>query len=846
MNKAKKIFSALAVIAILLSAFPIIPVFAETYSGKCGENAIWEYNSETSTLVISGNGRMYDFKSGLSPWEKETGTIIEEINEVIFKDGISYIGSYYFEWCSINVLTLPASITGIGEYAFNTTKHLNINSLEKWFEIDFANAQSNPLSNDTTLYLNDNKIENIVIPTTVNRLKSYVLYRCPLNTVVIPENILYIEPRAFWTGSITNVVVEKNNNSYFSNSNCVFEKKTGKLVLGNKDGIIPSNVQFKIIGDSAFYDCSFKSVIIPEGVVEIEASAFSGNRQLEEITIPKSLERVADDSICRSYRTVKVNISDLKSWCKIDFGETAYGWPSRDNFSLYLNGSQISNLTIPYGITEIKNYAFSYCDGIISVTIPDSVTNIGKYAFYRCRDLVNVSMSNNITSIGYSAFEGCTALTSVTMSENVANLERRAFFDCSSLENIKIPESVKKIGEKAFSRCEALKYVDISSVDEWCKIDFEHAYYDFSANPLYYAKNLYLNGESIKHLIISDSVKKISYGAFVNCPNITEITISNGVQEIDDWAFLNCSGLIGINMPNSITNLGYGAFSGCNNLLSLKLSDSIKKISSNAFEGCSIKELEIPNGVTVIGREAFKNCYELKNVYIPESLEWCGENVFENCGKLDVFITSLEKWCKIDFNDPWNNAKSNPLSCGGKLYENGVLVENLIIPNSVTGIKPFAFQGCESIKSATIPSGAKFIEMCAFNSTHLKNVYIPKSVTYIGSYAFDDEITDIYYEGTQKEWNKINVDYYNLSNRVLQKAKIHYNSLGIYEYTPGDLDGNDEVTDADAEYLLMHTFFPDEYPVNQNCDFNNDGAVTDADAEYLLMFTFFPEEYPIN
>ena len=175
-----------------------------------------------------------------------------------------------------------------------------------------------------------------------------------------------------------------------------------------------------------------------------------------------------------------------------------------------------------------------------------------------------------------------------------------------------------------------------------------------------------------------------------------------------------------------------------------------------------------------------------------------------------------------------------------------MLVENLIIPNSVTGIKPFAFQGCESIKSATIPSGAKFIGMCAFNSTHLKNVYIPKSVTYIDSYAFDNEITDIYYEGTQKEWNKINVDYYNLSNRVLQKAKIHYNSLGIYEYTPGDLDGNDEVTDADAEYLLMHTFFPDEYPVNQNCDFNNDGAVTDADAEYLLMFTFFPEEYPIN
>lgn len=67
-----------------------------------------------------------------------------------------------------------------------------------------------------------------------------------------------------------------------------------------------------------------------------------------------------------------------------------------------------------------------------------------------------------------------------------------------------------------------------------------------------------------------------------------------------------------------------------------------------------------------------------------------------------------------------------------------------------------------------------------------------------------------------------------------------------FSYTPGDIDGVDGITDADAVYLLMHTFFPDDYPVNQNCDFNGDGIVTDADAVYLLMFTFFPEDYPLH
>ena len=54
----------------------------------------------------------------------------------------------------------------------------------------------------------------------------------------------------------------------------------------------------------------------------------------------------------------------------------------------------------------------------------------------------------------------------------------------------------------------------------------------------------------------------------------------------------------------------------------------------------------------------------------------------------------------------------------------------------------------------------------------------------------------------------------------------------------GDLNRDGAVTDADAVYLLYHTFYPEEYPVDQNGDFNGDGQLTDADAVYLLYFTF--------
>ena len=65
-------------------------------------------------------------------------------------------------------------------------------------------------------------------------------------------------------------------------------------------------------------------------------------------------------------------------------------------------------------------------------------------------------------------------------------------------------------------------------------------------------------------------------------------------------------------------------------------------------------------------------------------------------------------------------------------------------------------------------------------------------------------------------------------------------------YVSGDLDGVEGVTDRDAVYLLYHTFLPNLYPVNQDCDFNNDGSVNDKDAVYLLYYTFLPDLYPIN
>ena len=110
-----------------------------------------------------------------------------------------------------------------------------------------------------------------------------------------------------------------------------------------------------------------------------------------------------------------------------------------------------------------------------------------------------------------------------------------------------------------------------------------------------------------------------------------------------------------------------------------------------------------------------------------------GDYAFYYCDALeDVYINSLESWCNIDF-ETW----ANPLNYADNLYLNGELVEELVIPDSVTEIKNETFVGCGSITSVTIGDSVTSIGYFAFqNCINLTSVTIGRNVTNIEGYAF--------------------------------------------------------------------------------------------------------------
>ena len=86
--------------------------------------------------------------------------------------------------------------------------------------------------------------------------------------------------------------------------------------------------------------------------------------------------------------------------------------------------------TIPNGVTEIGEYAFSKCGNLTTVTIPDGVTEIGAAAFIFCAGLLKIAIPDSVTTIGEWAFLGCLKLMTVNIPESVTEIGPCAFAGC--------------------------------------------------------------------------------------------------------------------------------------------------------------------------------------------------------------------------------------------------------------------------------------------------------------------------------------------------------------------------------------------------------------------------------
>ena len=147
----------------------------------------------------------------------------------------------------------------------------------------------------------------------------------------------------------------------------------------------------------------------------------------------------------------EVYISDVGSWCPIDFAGNNSNRQRYAHTTLYLNGTVLTEAVIPDGVTKIADEAFYGCSELKTVVIPDSVTYIGMYAFANCDSLESIVIPDSVTELEQGALRNCGSLREVELSDRLTWIGYDTFQNCGSLQSIVIPYCVTAIGISALS-----------------------------------------------------------------------------------------------------------------------------------------------------------------------------------------------------------------------------------------------------------------------------------------------------------------------------------------------------------------------------------------------------------
>ena len=217
---------------------------------------------------------------------------------------------------------------------------------------------------------------------------------------------------------------------------------------------------------------------------------------------------------------------------------------------------------------------------------------------------------------------------------------------------------------------------------------------------------------------------------------------------------------------NAVTEIGANAFGNCSSVASITIPDTIKSIGNRAFYGCSgLTEIHIPSSVTAIGTQIFYKASNLNTVYY-DSIYASENNSFLNTPSITKVVIG---------------AKYVP----GKLLYNYVNVKEVILKSGVESIGEYAFGGCTSLMSISIPDSITSIGNSAFSDcSSLTSISISDSVTSIGVGAFEGclSLTKVNYTGTIDQWAEI--DFYDSKSNPLSYAgKLYINDELVSEIT---------------------------------------------------------------
>lgn len=340
-------------------------------------------------------------------------------NQIVIEDGVRFIpGLFYTYECSNPIyvypylggyktesLKLPESVEIIGDYAFSGSRLSSINIPKGVKKIGKGAFWGSSLISvnipngveiiDQETFKDCSSLSLINMPNSVKTISSEAFRGCSsLSSIKIPHSVNFIGDDVF--RECSSLPVE--NGARYADV-CLTEVWDGDTLFVVKAGtrFISSNAFTPSGGSRNEPGWVYSDIVLPGTVEYIGNNAFLGQFELKSINIPSSLRTVGEDvfgkqnSRCLSLETI--TLSNLASWCRVDFGESN---PLTWGAKLMMDGKPLEgDLDIPDGVDSIGSNAFYNQEGITSVSLPANVQKVGKSAFYGAQLKSVVSRQTN-------------------------------------------------------------------------------------------------------------------------------------------------------------------------------------------------------------------------------------------------------------------------------------------------------------------------------------------------------------------------------------------------------------------------------------------------------------------
>ena len=357
--------------------------------------------------------------------------------------------------------------------------------------------------------------------------------------------------------------------------------------------------------------------------------------------------------------------------------------------------------------------------------------------------------------------------------------------------------------------------------------------------------------EEARYIAVRNGITSIGNSAFRGFYLVGAVNIGSDVGRIGDYAFSMCHSLTTIKLPDSLTEIGEYAFSHCSRLESISIPEGVSEIKARTFEhNYALKTVDIPSTVTRIDISAFEKCDALEDInvsddnpsyYSLDGVLYSRENdelLLAPNGKKEIQspgnITSIPD--KAYFNNYSLSSFTVPdgvTSIGASAFGNCISLKNLILPEGLTTIKDYAFMECEFVRlripstvrtigegtfygcgnlvELEIPEGVTMLPDFVFLSCeHINTLILPDTIQYIGDRAFLNCHTDIYYTGSEEQWNNIRKHD---NSGISSENKIHFNYTKPENNMPDDaikviLDGREIECDVLPVIIDDRTLIP--------------------------------------